>query len=629
MKRINILDSQTAQLIAAGEIAENPASVVKELMENSIDAGARRIIVEINGGGIKLIKVSDNGHGIYRDDVINAFERHGTSKLTNSNDINKISSLGFRGEALASIGAVSKVELLTRSREENLGTHMCVKAGKYSEIHDAGCPYGTVVSVRDLFYNVPARMKFLKSEVAEGNKIAALIDKLALSHPEVFFKLVRDNKQILCTPGDGKISSTVYSVYGKEFFDGMVPVNYEFNGIKLEGYISKPEKCRIGRNMQSFFVNGRMVKCKLAITALEEAFKNSIMVGKKPYCVLYLKLSYELVDVNVHPSKIEVKFANEEDVSEAIYSGVKFALDQYNLKTCPLGKTKNNNSSSNNLDTDKVLKFSKELNSINYNHLGNKSESIKNLVCSEPKGCLNISHLNGEYKSQDAPLYENFELKIKKHNPIEKYNSSEVIKQSKISIDFNLNEIKLIGEAFSCYIILQQKESLILIDKHAAHERIIFENLKNQNYKRNSQMLLNPLSIVLDKREYSAVIESLDLFYKAGYEILDGGGDGSGKIKVKSMPMYEELDGLENSVIEIANYLVENRKNTNPKKLEWLYHNIACKGAIKAGKKTSKDEILNLVKILLDNPNLKYCPHGRPIYLEFSKKFIEQQFKRI
>lgn len=623
MKRINILDNQTAQLIAAGEIAENPASVVKELMENSIDAGARRITVEINGGGIKLIKVSDDGHGIYREDVINAFARHGTSKLTNSTDINRISSLGFRGEALASICAVSKVELLTRSREETLGTHICVKAGEYSEIHDAGCPYGTVVSVRDLFYNIPARMKFLKSEIAEGNKIAALVDKLALSHPEVFFKLVRDNKQILCTPGDGKISSTIYSVYGKEFFDGIVPVDYEFNGIKLEGYISKPEKCRhVSRSMQNFFVNGRMVKCKLAITSLEEAFKNSIMVGKKPCCVIYLKIPYELVDVNVHPSKIEIKFSNEEDISEIIYSGVKRAIDKYNLKTFPLGETENSYLS--DLNSNKILSLDKKLNSFNDNYLNNEVENIKNLVCCEP----NTFQLDSKYNSCTKDFYESIKSKTKKHKHLEKYKNAEVevIEQSNISINFNLKEIKLIGEAFRCYLILQYKEKIILIDKHAAHERIIFEKIQNQSYKHNSQIILNPLIIVLDKNEYSAVTENLDLFYKAGYEILDVE---SGKIKVKSMPMYEEIENLENSVIEIANYLMENRQNAKPQKLEWLYHNIACKGAIKAGKETSKDEILHLVKNLLDNPNLKYCPHGRPIYLEFSKKFIERQFKRI
>ena len=621
MRRINILDNQTAQLIAAGEIAENPASVVKELMENSIDAGATRITVEINGGGIKLIKVSDNGCGIYREDVINAFARHGTSKLTNATDINKISSLGFRGEALASIGAVSKVELLTKSREENLGTHICVKGGEYGEIHDAGCPYGTVVSVRDIFYNTPARMKFLKSEAAEGNKIAAIVDKLALSHPEVFFKLVRENKQALCTPGDGQISSTIYSVYGKNFFDGIIPVNYESNGIKLEGYISKPEKCRTIRSMQNFFVNGRMVKCKLASNALEDAFKNSIIVGKKPCCVLYLKISYELVDVNVHPSKTEIKFVNEEDVSDVIYSGVQLALNHYKLKACPLVKTENI------LNSDKILTFDKKSKRINYDFLNHKVGNLKELVCSEPTGYINNFYSDDKSNSNNSIFNNGIESKIKKHKTADnRKNSKTSMGQAQISMDFNLSEIKLIGEAFSCYIVLEYKESLILIDKHAAHERIIFENLKNKSCENNAQVLLNPLKITLDKEEYSSVTESLDLFYKAGYEIIDLG---EGKIKVKSMPMYEEIENLENSVVELAHYLMENRHNTETKKLEWLYHNIACKNAIKAGMKTSKEEILNLVKNLFCNPTIKYCPHGRPIYLEFNKKNIEKQFKRI
>ena len=336
MKRINILTSRVSQLVAAGEVAENPASVVKELVENSIDAGAKRIVIEIKSGGTKLIKITDNGHGMYRDDVFDAFARHGTSKIHDMEDITKIGSLGFRGEALASICSVSKLELVTRSKDENLGTKLCINGGEFGQIADAGCAQGTIISVKNLFYNIPARLKFLKSDISEGNKISSLIDKLALSHPEIFFRLIRDGKEVLCTQGDSKISTAIYSVYGREFYENLIEVKHKNDDFEINGYISKPDKCRPGRSIQNFFVNGRLVKSKNLSITLEDSFKSLVTLGKKPCCVLYITMPYNMVDVNVHPAKTEVKFANEEEILREINTVVTKTLNEYNLETSPV-----------------------------------------------------------------------------------------------------------------------------------------------------------------------------------------------------------------------------------------------------------------------------------------------------
>lgn len=630
MKRINILDSNVAQLVAAGEVAENPASVVKELVENSIDAGATRITIEIKSGGTKLIKISDNGHGIYRNDILDAFARHGTSKIKNTEDITKIASLGFRGEALASVCAVSELELVTRTKEENIGTKIQVNGGKFGEIVDAGCPFGTIITVKNLFFNIPARMKFLKTDVAEGNKIASLIDKMALSHPEVFFKLIRDEKTVMETPGDGKISSVIYAVHGKEFYDNTIETKYELNNIKLTGYISKPDKCRPGRNLQSFFVNGRLVKSKILSIALEESFKSMLTVGKKPYCVLYLTVPYDQVDVNVHPAKTEVKFEFEDDIFKIINLSITKTLGEYNLKTSPVfefnnfvSKPKQENIQ---IETNIYTKPNLNLNINTENKILENTKSQEIILPEIPKKTTT--------KPAFSYLLTENRLDIKPQQPIKQENN--IITQKKLEINipeenqvnmFKKNDFsgKIIGEMFNCYIIIEYEHKMILIDKHAAHERIIYEKLKKQSPEYSSQVLLKPVNIILEKQEYSAIIENLTLLSQAGYNILD---NFNGNIILKSIPMHENLDNIENSIIEISNHLLKNNKKTSTEKLDWLYHNIACRSAIKSGHKTSTEEIKKLVQDLYENPELRNCPHGRPIYVEFDKKFIENKFER-
>ena len=326
MGLINVLDKHVAELIAAGEVVERPASAIKELIENSIDAGADDITVEIQNGGITFMRVTDNGCGILRDDVKLAFLPHATSKIKIENDLDSISTLGFRGEALASISSVSKLQILTCHESESIGTSYEIDGGEEASFDDAGCPKGTTIIARDLFYNIPARMKFLKTDRSEGNAVANVIDKIALSHPEIAFTFIRDGKRVLNTSGDNKIKSVIYSVYGRDFANGLIPVNYELNGIKVQGYISSPVNARPNRGMQNFFINGRYVKSGTASAALEEACKGSVMVGKFPACVLHLSVPFEAIDVNVHPSKIQVRFVNERPVFDAVYHAVKTSL---------------------------------------------------------------------------------------------------------------------------------------------------------------------------------------------------------------------------------------------------------------------------------------------------------------
>lgn len=588
MKRINILDPETIQLIAAGEVTENPACVVKELLENSLDAGATRVTAEIKNGGIKIIKVSDNGHGIYRDDVKDAFSRHATSKIKNKEEIENINSLGFRGEALASIAAVSKTEIVTKSNSEIIGTKITVTGGEFGEISDAGRFIGTDVCVKNLFFNTPARMKFLKKETTEGNKVASVIDKLALSHPEVSFKFIRDGKLCLFSPGDGKISSAVYSVYGKEFLEGTIPLSGSLDGMKIAGLVSKPENCRPSKSLQIFFVNGRLIKSKLISTALEEAFKNSVMVGKSPYCVIYLSIPANLVDVNVHPAKTEVRFADEKAVSELVFSAVKNCLINKNKK-----------------DFEKCIPSAKK----NENSLSFKDGAAA-VQSFENPGVINFFNLQNLLKPSG--------------------NKSEKVSltgKSSLFMNKSLREnFKVVGEVFGCYLILECKNELIFVDKHAAHERIIFEKMKKSSSEYSSQMLLNPVTVTLEKQEYCAVIENLNLFSKSGYEIEDFG---PGTVVVRSAPMYEDINDLANSVIEIANCILDNKKSSETKKLEWIYQNIACRSAIKAKSKTSVEELVQLVNDISENPQLRHCPHGRPIYIKFDKNFIAKRFGRI
>lgn len=703
MGRINVLDKHTAELIAAGEVVERPSSVVKELLENSIDAGATQITVEIMHGGIDYLRITDNGCGILKEDVRNAFKRNATSKISVDSDLEKIGTLGFRGEALASISSVSKVQLITKAKEENIGSAYEIDGGEEISFDDAGCPDGTTFIMRNLFYNVPARYKFLKKDVAEGNAVASVIDKIALSHPEIAITFIRDNKRVLKTAGDGKLMSSIYAVYGRDFASTLIPVDYELNGIKLKGYISRPTNGRANRNMQNTFINGRFVKSRTISVALEEACKGSIMIGKFPSCVLNLQISPEAVDVNVHPSKIEVRFINERPVFDTVYHGVKSALlrgdsrkeavlnhnntvnikplnpfnlankvinkepqklvqkapekpreksifDELDLQTKNVKYNKVNKVSDSSSVQKKYMEFlenNKKLSENNQTTNNTVCNNIDNNVSSESKLETNVNEVKEDTSlNQEVQKVNPFEeLELEKITPEAKNiseekksdvdvvlpterqtNSSSENIEIKTLIDEDKQSFRFIGEAMNTYIIVEtDNNKLVLIDKHAAHERIIFEKLKREKGTGSVQLLLIPITVTLEKNEYTVAIEHLDMFKNVGFDVEDFG---NGTLIVRSAPSYLRNDDIEDTIIEICGYIAENRKNVMSEHMEWIYHNISCRSAIKAGDSSTAKELIDIAKTVFSDDSIRYCPHGRPVCIELSKYEIEKQFGR-
>lgn len=701
MGRINVLDKHTAELIAAGEVVERPSSVVKELLENSIDAGATQITVEIMHGGIDYLRITDNGCGILKEDVRNAFKRNATSKISVDSDLEKIGTLGFRGEALASISSVSRVQLITKAKEENIGSAYEIDGGEEISFDDAGCPDGTTFIMRNLFYNVPARYKFLKKDVAEGNAVASVIDKIALSHPEIAITFIRDNKRVLKTAGDGKLMSSIYAVYGRDFASTLIPVDYELNGMKLTGYISRPTNGRANRNMQNTFINGRFVKSRTISVALEEACKGSIMIGKFPSCVLNLQISPEAVDVNVHPSKIEVRFINERPVFDTVYHGVKSALlrgdsrkeavlnhnntvnikplnpfnlankvinkeppktvqkapekpreksifDELDLPTKTVKYNKVNKVSDSSSVQKKYMEFlenNKKLSENNQTTNKTVCNNIDNNVINNVSTESNIETKMNEVKedtslNQEVQKVNPFEeLELEKITTEEKKNDVDVVLPTerqtnsssenieiKTLIDEDKQSFRFIGEAMNTYIIVEtDNNKLVLIDKHAAHERIIFEKLKREKGTGSVQLLLIPITVTLEKNEYTVAIEHLDMFKNVGFDVEDFG---NGTLIVRSAPSYLRNDDIEDTIIEICGYISENRKNVMSEHMEWIYHNISCRSAIKAGDSSTAKELIDIAKTVFSDDSIRYCPHGRPVCIELSKYEIEKQFGR-
>lgn len=700
---INVLDKHIAELIAAGEVVERPSSVIKELVENSIDAGAKNITVEIKNGGTTFMRVADDGCGIYRDDIKKAFLRHATSKVKTANDLDMISTLGFRGEALASISAVSRLQVITKNENEEIGSCYEIEGGEEISLEDAGCPTGTTFVIRDLFYNIPARSKFLKKDVAEGNAVSALMDKIVLSHPEVAFTFIRDGKQVLRTFGDGKLLSAIYSVFGKDFAKGLIPVDYTLDSVTVKGYISKPINSRPNRNMQHFFINGRFVKTRTGMAALEEAYKGSIMVGKFPSAVLQLTVPYEIIDVNVHPAKIEVRFINERPVFDAIYHAVKTALQQgderkqihfkentaFNeiKKVNPFNNAQAVFAKAENTPAEKpikpieriepVLKNSEPKPYNPFDELDLKDEktkpvSIDNLKMSDSSNPFDIYSKqaikrNSELENKKAEFFkqklEKAEQLILKatqqeeslpkqeitvddltaestETPIETEVSKEEIKplkeisENKTDNNDALTELpkeqtklRFLGEAFNTYIIVEKNDNeVLIIDKHAAHERIIYEKLKADSGSANVQYLLTPITVTLDKIDYDAAVSNLDMFAKCSFDVEDFG---NGTLLVRSAPQYLAATEIADCITEMSGYIASGKKDIYTEKMDWFYHNVSCRSAIKAGNKSTVQELMDIAWTLEKNPQIKYCPHGRPICIVMTKYEIEKQFGRL
>lgn len=643
MPNINVLPKHIAELIAAGEVVERPASIVKEIMENAIDAGADKITLEIKRGGITYIRITDNGCGIDRDNIRKAFISHATSKISTADDLNAICTLGFRGEALASIAAVSRVEVMTRGEGEEVGTRYCIEGGEETLIDDAGCPKGTTLIVRDLFYNTPARMKFLKKDVSEGNAVAAVVDRIALSHPEVSVRFIRDSKDVLFTSGDGKLENAIYKTLGKDFASTLIPCDYELEGVRVSGFISKPFNARPNRMMQYFFLNDRFIKTRTGMVALEEAYKNSIMVGKFPACVLKIHIAPGAVDVNVHPSKTEVRFANEKLIFNAVYYCAKSALQQGDTRVQANFKQKVSRQFMPKPNEGRQIKiYEQQLEQVKKESqpkedFWSKTTSEEFVKLTEPKKAEKITfNDSSEFslkKDEEPDLIPVFKPVEEVRPPVIEAVEETVPEVKEEQAVTEVEEAKpepepyrVIGEAFKTYILVEQGKKLLIIDKHAAHERMLFEKLRANGGDIETQMLLSPVTVTLSKEEYSAVLENLELLDKAGYRVEDFGG---GMVIVSECPTAVADADLAEVVMELAGYLVNNRRELVPEKLDWIYHSTACRAAIKAGDKTSEYELEKFVEKLLNNPDIRYCPHGRPVLIEMSKYEIEKNFGRV
>lgn len=618
MPQIHILPKSVYQLIAAGEVVERPASAIKEMVENSIDAGATRITVEIQHGGSTYMRITDDGCGIARADVPKVFISHATSKIATEEDLNAIGTLGFRGEAMASIGAVAQVELLTRTAEEQVGTRYVIAGGQEQSCDDAGCPVGTTVVVRDLFFNTPARMKFLKKDVTEGNAVAGVLDAVALSHPEIAFRLIRDGKQTLVTPGNKDLKSTVYSVFGRELTQSLIPVHYSYNGMELEGYVSSPHASRKSRAMQYFFINGRLVKSKTALAALEQAYKNSIMVGRFPACVLNITVNTALVDVNVHPAKIEVRFANEKPVFDLVYYGVKTAIETGDsVKEATFGGTP---------AADEVGRAYPPAGSrrAKIDFFRKKEESVQTVLQTAPRTDFwQTAQAGVPYRT--APQGQiPVQRAAEQSTAPTAQEPAPAPKVQVVDEDRKTPAFRVVGEAFKTYILVEIENNLYYIDKHAAHERMNFEALR-RSAEVHSQLLLAPVSVRLNKAELSAIEEHLDLLQKGGFEVEIFGTD---TVLVRSVPAMLDGANIADLICEIAEKLLEHKTDIEPEKLDWIFHSTACRAAVKAGDVTSPAEQRLFVEKLLSMPDIRYCPHGRPVMIKVSRYEIERQFGR-
>lgn len=633
MPKIHVLDKHTAELIAAGEVVERPASVVKELLENTIDAGATSVTVEIKNGGVSLIRITDNGCGIAYEDVPRAFLRHATSKVRTEEDLECIGTLGFRGEALASVAAVADVKLITCTDDSGLGTVYRIAGGEELEYDEIGAAKGTVITVSDLFYNVPARMKFLKKDVSEGNAVAGVVQKLALSHPEVSFRFIRDGKEEILTPGDGKLYSCIYAVLGREFAVNLIPVEYTLDGVHVHGFCCKPSATRANRTMQHFFINGRYVKTDTAAVAMSRAYQGLIMVGRFPACVLHIDVAPQAVDVNVHPAKIEVRFVNEKPVFDAVYHGVRSALQSGDtLQQAVLPQTEK-----------RVNVFAQR--PVPQTNSGAQTTfravtEVKPAPTAETKPFVPMAETEEKppLRMRDdtaepfisVPVIEKPAPRPVAETPVT-VTPAPVKEETAPAEDpvVTVEEVKptprIVGEIFTTYILAEYGDELLVIDKHAAHERMLYNTLKN-TAEPAAQMLLTPETVTLDSDACNALLAALPLLTKAGYIVEDFGGL---TVLVRAVPVM--LSGCDVTAVieEIAGGLASGKRDILTGKEDWIYHSIACRAAVKAGDMTTLKEQQMLVERVLEDKDVRYCPHGRPVCFVMTKKELEKQFGRI
>ncbi len=677
MGKIVLLDENTSNKIAAGEVVERPASVIKELVENSIDAGADSISIEAKNGGVSLMRVTDNGSGIDDDDVEIAFERHATSKIRSANDLESISSLGFRGEALASIASVSVVELTTRTRNKEYGIYARVEGGIVKEIKQVGCPVGTTFVVSSLFYNTPARYKFLKKDSTEFGYISEIVNRIALAKPGISFKLTGNSSVALHSPGNNDLLSVIFSIYGKEVSRNLLPIDYEDSIIRIKGYAGKPEISRSTREYQSIFINGRYIKSKLISAAIEEAYKTFVMKNKHPFIVLNIEINPILVDVNVHPTKMEIRFSKEQEVFRSVYHAVNNAL----LST-PLIRDAHFQEK-----TDNIFKIKDpEIRKVDY-----VQQNIETSKTDISKDKAEISNQNADIKADFKKIQNSFEKKAEEkdnmsfdslkeaaknnivkseatedkyteNNIIENRNDKvgytdnvckEVVDTDKYSTEGNINEevidavcentkdeiehkenaaifknASIIGQVFSTYILLQKDNELLLIDQHAAHERIMYEHYRDKFSKKEpfSQMLLTPVVVEIPYNEIKFMEDKKEIFYNLGF-IFESFGNNS--IIIRSVPFINDINSIKELFLEILDKIKKSNVDDIGIMADEAIYTIACKAAVKANRKLDEKEIISVMEKLGDTVNPYTCPHGRPVIVKLTKYELEKMFKRV
>ena len=666
MPKIHCLERHVANLIAAGEVVERPASVVKELTENAIDAGATAVAVEIQRGGMGYIRVTDNGCGMEPEDAETAFLRHATSKIQNAFDLEAIGTLGFRGEALAAIAAVARVELMTRTADREFGTGLTLEGGKVVEREVVGCPEGTTMIVRNLFYNTPARLKFMKRDVAEGAAVYAVVQHVALSHPEVSFRFVREGKEELLTPGDGDLRSAVYAVLGREVALGMLPCKRKDEELSVEGFISRPTCCRGNRSGQHFFVNGRYVKSRTMSAALEQAYQNQKMVGKFPGCVLRVACKLNAVDVNVHPAKTEVKFTSERKLFDAVYYAVKETLEaeqghpQAELK--PKVPPKQDQVTPNQtffrtMTAEEYRRTGQVLHSkrqspappredpfetamrqrrqeVRPSELVRIPEAAEPIVVSavEDRALVEQPVDNCVEKSVETvenPLYNPGVSKVepvqtRKTEPIRLGQTPAPAPAEQPEETPDTAAWRLAGELFDTYVIVEQGDTAYLIDKHAAHERMNFDRMRAADWKPMSQLLLTPQVLHLAPEECGVLLEQMGLLEQFGFAVESFGGD---EVLVREAPNDLSADQIEPALEEIASKLLLTGTADPAAVRDEVLHTMACKAAIKGGWKNDRAELEVVARAVMSG-QVKYCPHGRPVAIELSRQQLEKQFKR-
>ena len=712
MAVIHVLDKHTAELIAAGEVVERPASVVKELLENSIDAGAAQVTVSIESGGVKLIEISDNGTGIEAEYISTAFIRHATSKIEKPDDLNSIHTLGFRGEALASIASVARVELTTRTDADEFATVYRIEGGEEISREPGARAVGTTIRVRDLFYNTPARMKFLKKDSSEGTFVADTIAHVALSHPEVSVKFIREGKLQYVTPGDGQLRGAAYAVLGREFSRDLIELKNQEGVYRITGLVTPPKSCRASRSMQHFYINGRYVRNRTMMAGMEMAFKGTMMQGKFPGGILLLEMPADLVDVNVHPAKIEARFARENDVFDVVYHAVKLALAQpgtgERLFTFEADKEEEKDENSKK-DTDIIKNDVKNNNFTGLSAIirgqadpgvlpqqhwepakpaaapqqpapsaamqiptapsvprwkGSAqnedmldpfvtlhSPKLETTKAPEPfraaasETQLDVEPEFGETKlhspqdhmaawnpAQEAPKEEPESTPCAETEPdAPEAAEQETVPAEPEQMNFDPTAdqpepLRYVGEVFRTYILAERGDELCLIDKHAAHERQLYEKLAANYGNVPGQMLLEPAAIDLAAEEKQALLDNIPLLENAGLEIADFGGN---TVVLRAVPADVEPQNAESLLVEIANKLLKGGHDALNEHTEWVLHSISCRAAIKAGDKSSPQELLVLAEKILSGEVPPFCPHGRPCVLKLTRKELEKQFGRI